>query len=755
MSPSPKALALILLITAILLASVAVASDWPELRGPSRDGLSPETGLPEKWSPTGENLVWRAPYGGISGPVVLGDRIFLHDTVGEGRTLQERIVSLDANTGSLVWEKRIDIHHSDVAPNRAGWATPAVDPETGYVYILSSGGELSAFTRAGLPLWIRDLTEEFGFVAAENGRIASPTVDGSLAIVDGVTFDWGEHAAGAHRFLAFDKRTGDAVWVSAPEKRLLESTWSPPLITDVGGVRMLAAGGGDGAFHAINVATGEPVWRFEVSKRGINTGVVRSGANLILSHGEANVETSTTGFLAAISADVNGEVAGNQAKWLQYGFTGAVSPVADGQRIYRIDNQGVLAAFDANTGRQVWSLKTGPMQNAAPVLADGKIYVGTEDGRFFILRPRADGCDILSQVQLGSAANPEPITASAAVSNGRVYFTSSKAVYALGSGDNRIPSWSLKVAPFKAGAENRAPASLQLIPADEALYPGQTARFLVRVLDAAGNLIREEPQSAASQAGGQRGGRGAANAQPPKSELEWSLEGIAGAVQPDGFYTVPSDAKGSAGRIRVKLGALSGDARVRIIPTQWETSFDEFQAGSTPAWWVNAPFAVRDVAGNRVLAKAADPQASILRHVRAYSGLHNSSNYTLQSDVRFAGRLTGEAGVIGQGYELVLVGARQQIELRSWAAETSRTKTSPLALTPDTWQRVKLRVESLLDGSVQVRGKVWPITDPEPTAWTVERTDSSGFGHLIGSPGLYADAASEVYFDNLKVIPNP
>ena len=68
---------LIFFILASLQSSSGVAGDWPEWRGPSRDGTSKETGLPTKWTPAGEGLVWKQPYGGRSAPVIMGGRVFL------------------------------------------------------------------------------------------------------------------------------------------------------------------------------------------------------------------------------------------------------------------------------------------------------------------------------------------------------------------------------------------------------------------------------------------------------------------------------------------------------------------------------------------------------------------------------------------------------------------------------------------------------------------------------------------------------
>ena len=96
--------------------------DWPESRGPHRDGTSDEKGLIEKWALNGENFLWRAPYGGRSAPVVMGNRVYLQNPAGLGPTLQERVMALDADTGKLVWEYRFNVFQSDVpaAPRRLG-----------------------------------------------------------------------------------------------------------------------------------------------------------------------------------------------------------------------------------------------------------------------------------------------------------------------------------------------------------------------------------------------------------------------------------------------------------------------------------------------------------------------------------------------------------------------------------------------------------------------------------------------------------
>src|SRR5689334_22310367 len=113
--------------------------DWPEARGPHGDGRSDEKGLLDKWALNGQNFLWRAPYGGRSAPVVMGNRVYVQNPAGLGEQMQERVMALDADTGKVVWEYRFNVFQSDVPPHRVGWASPAIDPETGNVFALGVG----------------------------------------------------------------------------------------------------------------------------------------------------------------------------------------------------------------------------------------------------------------------------------------------------------------------------------------------------------------------------------------------------------------------------------------------------------------------------------------------------------------------------------------------------------------------------------------------------------------------------------------
>ncbi|MBK5297420.1 MAG: PQQ-binding-like beta-propeller repeat protein, partial [Vicinamibacteria bacterium] len=491
-------------MTAVLLGGQALLADWPEWRGPKRDGTSTEKNLPASWSPAGDNLAWKAPYGGRSGPVVFGDRVYLNTSVGTGDTVQERVVALDANTGKLIWEHRFNVFHSDVPAHRGGWASPSVDPASGVVYVFGAGGLLTALTPAGKVQWQRSLSEEYGLVSTHGGRTVSPVIEGDLVIVNALCVGWGDLGRGGNRWFAFDRTTGATVWVSSPQKKHFDTNMSPGIVTTVDGMEILVVGGTDGTFHALKVNTGEQVWEFEISKRAILTGAVLNGTTAYVTHSEENLDTSEMGMIAALDVRAKGTLArGTNTQWFTHGFQGGLaSPVTDGQRLYVVDNGAILGAFDLKDGRKVWEKTLGTIQKSSPVLADGKLYIGTENGKFYILKPSATGVEVLDEDWLGSEQTPEPVYGSPAVSGGRVLVTSSEATYAIGKTAPKAPPAALaRPAPVMPSTE--APATVQVSPYEVMLKPGEKATFKARLFDAKGNFIREEKATwALDQLGG-------------------------------------------------------------------------------------------------------------------------------------------------------------------------------------------------------------------------------------------------------------
>ena len=125
----------VLFIAALLIVGVTAGAqgprrialgDWPEMRGPSRDGVSLETGLMDRWALNGESFLWRAPYGGRSAPVVMGNRVYLQNPSGRGTERQERVMALDTDTGRVIWEYKFNIFQSDVPPMKMNETSGAV-----------------------------------------------------------------------------------------------------------------------------------------------------------------------------------------------------------------------------------------------------------------------------------------------------------------------------------------------------------------------------------------------------------------------------------------------------------------------------------------------------------------------------------------------------------------------------------------------------------------------------------------------------
>jgi len=713
---------------------VTAASDWPEWRGPSRDGRSSEINLPAKWSPKGENLAWRIPIGSRSSPVVFGNRLYLNSPVGDLANTQERLVAIDAETGKVVWEKRFSQYLSDVPQHRASWASPAVDPETGNIYVFTVAAQLICVAPDGKIVWDRSLPDEYGAVTTHGGRTTSPIVEGDKVILNALVLAWGDLNRTGNRYFAFDKKTGQTVWIASPQARHYDTNYSTPIVANIDGTRALIVGGTDGVYHALKVNTGEKIWSIEVSKRAIlNSALFRDNVAYI-THGEENMDTTEMGMIAAVDATKSGTLAVDAFKWRTRGFLPSfASPVMDDQRLYTIDNSAIVGAFDLKTGARLWEKSLGTLQKGSPLLADGKLYVGTENGKFYILRPSATGVEVLDEDLLGTEQTPEPIIASPIVADGRVYVTSMDATYAIGKRIARTAARSSTGSTGSTGSTSStgSPAVVQVFPYESIISPGQTVTLKARLFDAKGNFIREEPAA------------------------QWSVDQVSGAVDAKGVYTAAAQGS-SAGFVKATVAGASGTARVRVVePLPWSFDFDSAAAEAPPAWWTGAPGKVfqRTVEGaGKVLMRPRDD--TVGRRAKVFLGQPTMTGYTVEADVR--GRETrrqrGDVGLINERYGLVLFGNGQKLELHPWQAADEMTVRVPFAWDADKWYRLKLRVDQLPDGSARVRGKVWPSADPEPAAWTIEKVDK--IPHKMGSPGLYADGISDVYFDNVKVYKN-
>jgi hypothetical protein len=344
--------------------------------------------------------------------------------------------------------------------------------------------------------------------------------------------------------------------------------------------------------------------------------------------------------------------------------------------------------------------------------------------------------EVLDEDLLGTAQTPEPIVASPIVADGRVYITSMEAMYAIGKRLPRTPgARSAQSAQTANGAQGAGaqgvPAHLQVFPYEVLLRPGETATLKARLFDAKGNFIREEPAA------------------------QWSVDQAGGSVDAKGVYTAATSGS-TAGFVKATVGNVSGQARVRVIAAPpWTYDFEDATSEAPPGWWVGAPTKVvqRTVEGiGKVLVRPRDE--TVGRRAKVFVGFPTMSGVTIEADVRGREqrRQRGDVGLIAERYGLVLFGNGQKLELHPWQAADEMTARVPFKWDADKWYRMKLRVDHQKDGTARVRGKVWVADAEEPAAWTIEKVDK--IPHMVGSPGIYADGISDVYFDNVKVYRN-
>ena len=724
LTPPSKLLAV---LCPVLLAAPGWGA-WPGWRGPFQNGTAGGTGLVEAWTPGGPGQAWRAAFTGRSTPVVLDGRVFVMGRAGRGVTAQEQVAAFDATTGELLWEDRFNVFHTTIPFNRVGWASLAVDPQTGRLYAHGVQGLLRCYSRDGELLWEHSLTEEFGRISGYGGRVQTPVVAGGLVILNFLSSGWGAHGVPRDRYFAFDKHTGEVVWVSAPGGRPLDTTYSTPVVADIGGQRLVVAGNADGSVYAMRLATGEKVWGFRLSRRGLNAAVVVGGDRVYASHGEENVDGNTMGRVVCIDGRGQGDVTATHELWRYDALCGYASPALAGGVLYLIDNSGNLHALDAASGRRRWRHNLGTVGRGSPVVADGKLYATTVNGRFHILRPGEAGGELLDSDQvLAADGGPAEIFGSPAVAQGRVYFTTDDGLYCLGDGSR--PEDPPQAPGPEAGPPGEA-AGLRLVPAESVVEPGGSVRFEARLVDAMGR-----------SAGAVEGGT-------------WSTEGLAGTLREGVFTADPGPDHG--GVVTLAAGGFTAGARVRVLTRgPWKLDFEAAGAleedRAAPAHWIGSAggrFLLRRVEGGNLLHKPLARRG--LQRSNVYLGPADLSGYTIQASMMGATRRRNlpDMGLIAQRYTLDLMGNHQQLQVRSWASDLRMAASVPFSWESGVWYTMKMRVDLESEGAA-VRGKVWRRKDPEPAGWTIEAPDP--LPNRQGAPGLYGHSAAEIYYDDVTL----
>lgn len=740
-------------------AAKAKATGWLNWRGPHQTGASDETNLPDEIDlATGKNVLWTYDIAGAGTPTVANGKVYTFAFRGEGPNLREYLLCLDAATGERIWEAAFNDYLSDTVYERYAIGSPTVDAETGNVYLQTTCGLFVCFSGDGKPLWEVSLMERFGRLTFPNGRTGAAVIDDDLVITRGITSYWGADGPARDRFYAFDKKTGDLVWSSTPGTAPKDSSFSTPVLAWKNGKRVFYVGTGCGNLVCVNARTGDPVFRYHFSFGGVNSSVLlHNNDKLIAIHGQENIDSSETGRMVAISLAAEPkpgesgpvELTRSAELWRNSLDMFTSSPVLVGDRVYQVTHTGDLKCVDANTGKILWHEKLASGQlHASPLYADGKLYVPMGTGDFYILKLKDDGVEVLDKENVGATLLGAPT-----VWNGRMYLHSKKTLYCFakpGAGAATPAVADLERDPRRQAKGK--PASLQIVPNDVVLNPGQSVKVNVAALDSRGFVLEENTKAMID------------NFVPPTAKVKAEMDA---KFNDRNELVAGKDAKVSAGAFKAVGAGVSGVMRGRVLPGfPFKEDFEDAKLvvdhptdgvkfAFPPLAWIGARFKweIRDVGGTKALAKTLDNV--LFQRAITFFGDSTSSGYTMQADIMTDGnrRTKSNGGIINQRYFAILDGNWQRLEIVS---NQDRIKVGvPFKWSASKWYTLKSRVDVAADGSGVIRAKAWPRDEAEPEAWTIEVPHKNA--HKSGSPGIIGfspQSQFHVYVDNIKMEKN-
>jgi outer membrane protein assembly factor BamB len=709
--------------------------NWPHWRGPTMDGHAYDTGLPESWSEDGENLLWdSAELGSRGTPVAMNGKMYIAcRAFPESNKEGEKTVCFDPKTGKIIWESIHNVFLSDAPAERVSWLSPVCDPATNRVYIVGIGGVLQCLDGdTGKTVWERSMMEEYGMISPYGGRTNLMTHFEDLAIFSSVMTGWGDTAVPAHRYVAFDKNSGMPAWMFSTKLRPEDTTYSTPVYTVLNGQAALVVGAADGAIYALQPRTGKQIWKYQVSPRGINvTPLVDENGIVYCAHGEKNqADRTILGAAFAFDGNTTGEIPEEKLLWKVNGLTvSRCAPVKLDNRIYIVDDGGKMYGYDAKTGEEVAKKALGRFMYGSILAADGKLYTCEHSGIVYILKPTAEGIEVLSKVKLDEAE----CYATPMVYQGRVYISTTSKLYCIGSENNTSPVKPLPVAKQEEPkSKDQEIAHIQIAPVELLLKPGKKVEMQVRAYNKNGQFLKLiDDAEIKVDGGGSMDGK-----QFVAPETETSLAVIINATR----------------------GELKSQARVRVI-AELPIKAD-FNDGKVPMTWIGTAYRHQpvNVEGDGALVKVSTiPKGT---RSQAWFGWPSAHDYTVQADF-YATNQVGkdttdrlpDLGLVAQRYTLDMQGD-QVLQIRSWTSrlENRFAKTIPFQWKQMTWYTMKF--QAVTEGAATtLRGKVWERGTEEPADWTIEATDATG--NMQGSPGMFGNATrAQFYVDNVSVTPN-
>ena len=410
-----------LLAIVIILSDVSSAENWPGFRGPTRQGISREDGVPWKWSAT-SNITWKTPIPGEgwSSPIVFDDRVFVTAATEEATSF--RVFCLDRSNGTILWNKhalRQKPGHKQRFNSYAS-STPVTDGRK--VYAIACDGSIVALSMDGTVAWTNGDHEHF----SEHGLAVSPILYEDLLIVafDGSSsgpdtkLGWQKPWDKAV-IMALDKNTGKVRWEG---KRGLSCVAhvTPQILRENGKDQLVSSAGN--VIQGFDPATGRRIWTASSPGEGVVPSVV-IGDGLIFTasgFGDSAIRVVRTGG--------QGDVSDTHIAWSTTKDVPKVpSMLYVKPYLFLVTETGVAKCLKAATGEVVWKERLRSKFSASPIWAEGRIYFLSENGKTTVIEAGPE-FNVLAENELN-----EKCCASPAVSNKQIFIRSEHNLFCIGA----------------------------------------------------------------------------------------------------------------------------------------------------------------------------------------------------------------------------------------------------------------------------------------------------------------------------------
>lgn len=386
--------------------SLALASDWPQFRGPTGQGFSTDRDLPLTWDgKTGQNVLWKAPLPKCSesqsSPIVCKDRVFV--TTALSKPLEQHVTCYQKSDGKQLWDTVVPPGPWILTDLRGGYccATPATDGER--VIVVFGSATMAALDYSGKIVWQKDLLPRDFDVAISSSPILYK--DSFILLCD---------QTNKKSFLAaYDPKTGAAKWeVKRPDQGFNHST---PLLVEVKGKPQLIISASS-ALQGVDPEDGKLLWWS--AHRGDVPSPTFGGGLVYADEGRGNIGI-------CVDASGTGDVTKTLLKWkTTSGMNGFNSPLIVGDYVYRISS--TLRCWKLASGEQVWAERLGGDFNPSPIATpDERIYYAGS-GPSWVIKA-GPKFELLGKSDLG-----EPSSASAAVSDGRIFLKGQRTLFCVG-----------------------------------------------------------------------------------------------------------------------------------------------------------------------------------------------------------------------------------------------------------------------------------------------------------------------------------